>query len=98
MIYVVATFHIRPGTLEAFVGAAYVLIDAARREPGCIYYDLHASVTDPDRVVCLEHWADRTTLDAHLASPHTIAFGQAIEPLVSTSRVEIIHPERVELL
>lgn len=98
MIYVVATFQIRPGTLEAFVEAAYVLIDAARREPGCIYHDLHASVTDPDRVVCIEQWADRSNLDTHLASPHTVAFSQAIEPLVTTSKVEIIYPERVELL
>lgn len=98
MIYVAATFHIRPGTLEAFVEAAYVLIDAARREPDCIYYDLHASVTDPDRVVCMEQWATRAALGVHLVSPHTLAFGKVIAPLVTTSRVEIIYPERVELL
>lgn len=98
MIYVAATFRIRPGTLEAFVAAAYVLIDAARREPGCIYYDLHASVTDPDRVVCLEQWADRAALDTHLATPHVAAFGEAIEPLVDVSKVEVIYPDRVERL
>lgn len=98
MIYVSATFRIKPGTLEAFVEAAYVLIDAARRQPGCAYYDLHASVTDPDRVVCLEQWSDRAALDTHLASPPTLAFAEAIAPLVLTSRVEVIHPERVDLL
>ena len=98
MIYVAATFHIRPGSLEAFVAAAYMLIDAARRVPGCIYYDLHASVTDPDRLFCFEHWADRANLDIHLASPHTAAFGAAIAPLVTASKVEVIDPAHVEQL
>lgn len=98
MIYVVATFRIRPGALEPFVEAAYLLIDAARREAGCIYYDLHASVTDPDRVMCFEQWHDREALDQHLATPALAAFGEAIRDLVLSSKVEVIHPARVETL
>jgi len=98
VIYVVATFRIRPGALEPFVEAAYQLIDAARREPGCIYYDLHASVTDPDRLMCYEQWTDRGAFDRHLATPALATFSTAIEPLVQSSRAEVIHPERVETL
>ena len=36
MICVVATFRIRPGALEPLVEAAYALIEAARRESGCV--------------------------------------------------------------
>ena len=98
MIYVVATFRIHPGALEPFVEAAYLLIDAARREAGCIYYDLHASVTDPDRVMCYEQWGDRAAFDRHLASPHLASFSAAIKDLVLSSRVEIIHPDHVDML
>ena len=98
MIYVIATFRIRPGALEPFVEAAYVLIDAARREAGCIYYDLHASVTDPDRVMCFEQWSDRQTFDRHLAAPHLVTFSAAIKDFVLSSRVEVIHPDRVDTL
>jgi quinol monooxygenase YgiN len=96
VIFVVATFRIRPGALEPFVDAAYALIDAARRAPGCIYYDLHASVTDPDRAMCFEQWADRAAADRHLASPEVASFSAAIVDFVLSSRVEIIQPEHIE--
>ena len=98
MIYVVATFRIRPGALEPFVEAAYLLIDAARREPGCLYYDLHASVTEPDRMMCYEQWSDRAAFDRHSATPHMTTFVAATKDFVLTSRVEIIHPDSVETL
>ena len=98
MIYVVATFLIRPGALESFVGAAYVLIDAARREPGCLYYNLHASVTDPDRMLCYEQWGDRAAFDLHFAAPYMATFVAATADFVLSSRVEIIHPEHIDTL
>ena len=98
MIVVVATFRIRPGSLEPFVDAAYVLIDAARREPGCLYYDLHASVTDPDRMMCYEQWTDRTAFDRQSATPHMAAFISATADFVLSSRIEIIHPDRIDTL
>ena len=98
MIYVAATFRIRPGTIEPFVEAAYAAIDIARREVGCTLYDLHASVTDPDRLVCLEQWSDRQAFDRHLAAPHMATFSEAIKPYVISTRVEVIHPDHVEII
>lgn len=98
MIYVVATFRIRPGALEPFVEAAYALIDAARREAGCLYYDLHASVTEPDRMMCYEQWGDRAAFDLHSATTHMAVFVSATTDFVLTSRVEVIHPDHVETL
>lgn len=98
MIYVVATFRIRPGALEPFVEAAYALIDVARREPGCVYYDLHASVTDPDRAMCFEQWGDRAAVDRHLSSPAVATFRAAIKDFVLSSRTEIIEPAHIDTL
>lgn len=98
MIYVVATFRIRPGALEPFVDAAYLLIDAARQEPGCLYYDLHASLTDPDRMLCYEQWSDRAAFDQHFATPYRASFIGATKDLVLSSRTEIIDPQHVETL
>ena len=97
MIYVVATFTIQPGTLEPFVDAAHPAIEATRRESGCVLYDLHASVTDPERVVFVEQWESREALDAHFASPHLAAFAIANRPFVVSVKTEIIYPDRVEL-
>ena len=98
MIVVVATFRIRPGALEPFVDAAYALIDAARREQGCLYYDLHASVTDPDRMLCYEQWSDRAAFDRQYATPHMAAFIAATADFILSSRVEIIHPDHIDTL
>ena len=98
MIYATTTYRIRPGTIEPFVAAAYAAIDAARREPGCMVYDLHASVTDPDRLVCLEQWAGRDAFERNLATAHLTAFRDAIKPFVISSRVDIIQPERVDTI
>jgi quinol monooxygenase YgiN len=98
VIFVVATFRIRPGALEPFVDAAYALIDAARRAPGCLYYDLHASVTDPDRAMCFEQWANRAAVDRHLASPEVATFSAAIADFVLSSRTEIIQSDHIETL
>lgn len=78
--------------------AAYALIDVARREPGCLYYDLHASLTDPDRVMCLEHWESRAALQTHFEAPPVATFASAVAGLVVSRRIDIIHPNHVETL
>ncbi|KKB84958.1 hypothetical protein VW29_09105 [Devosia limi DSM 17137] len=98
MIYVVSTVRIHPGTLEPFVEAAYPAIETTRREPGCILYDLHASVTDPYRLVFTSQWESREAFNTHLESPHMLALCETNKPLVLGAKVEIIHPERVEVL
>lgn len=98
MIYVVATVRIHPGTLEPFVETAYPAIETTRREAGCILYDLHASVTDPYRLVFIEQWETREAFNAHLEAPHMLALREANKPFVADAKVEIIHPDRVEVL
>ncbi|WDR03864.1 putative quinol monooxygenase [Devosia algicola] len=96
MIYVVATLQIELGALEPFVDAACPCIEATRAEPGCVHYDLCASVTDPERVVFIERWESREALNTHLASPHMLAFKAASKPFVRASKIEIVHSEQVE--
>ncbi|WDR05299.1 antibiotic biosynthesis monooxygenase [Devosia rhodophyticola] len=98
MIYVVATLQIELGALEPFVNAACPCIEATRAEPGCIHYDLCASVTDPERVVFVERWNSRAALDAHLASPHMLEFKAVSKPFVKATKIEIVQSEQVEQL
>ena len=70
MIYVIATLKIRPGTRDAVAAAAQSAIEGTRKEEGCLLYDLHASVTDPERMVFVEQWTDREALAKHLKAPH----------------------------
>ena len=47
-------------------------------EPGCLQYEAFQSVTDPDRLVMIEHWQDQETMAAHSAR-------QKLIPRISTT-------------
>ena len=98
MIYVVATFTIKPDSLAALREAAMPCIEATREEPGCVFYDLNTSVSNSRRVVFVEQWKSREDLENHFNSAHIKAFREASAPLIESRTVEIIHPERIETL
>lgn len=98
MIHVIATLTIKPDTLDALREAAMPCIEATREEPGCIFYDLNASVSNSRRVVFVERWKSREDLENHLRTPHIKAWREASAPLIEDRTVEIIHPERIETL
>ncbi|GAB4348243.1 MAG: putative quinol monooxygenase [Oricola sp.] len=96
MIYVVATLTIKPDSLAALREAAMPCIEATREEPGCVFYDMHASVSNSNRVVFVERWKSREALENHFKMPHMKAWRAASAPLIESRTVEIIHPERIE--
>ncbi|GLQ53533.1 putative quinol monooxygenase [Devosia nitrariae] len=98
MIYVIATIRIRPDALEAYATLAQPCIAATRREAGCLLYDLDASTTDPETLVFVQKWESREALADHLNAPHVVAFREAIKPYVIEAQVEIVHPDRVEVM
>ena len=98
MIYVIATVRIRPDALEIYATLAQPVIAAARQEPGCIRYELGASLTDPQTLIFVSQWQTREQLTGHLGAPHMIAFREATKPYMADIGIEIVHSERVEVL
>ena len=96
MIYVVATLAIKPGTQEALREAAVACIAATRKEKGCISYDLHASLTDPERLVFVERWETREDLTSHSKQPHLAAWREASAPHLVSRTVEVVHVDKAE--
>ncbi|MCX7324038.1 MAG: putative quinol monooxygenase [Hyphomicrobiales bacterium] len=98
MIYLIATLRIKPGSLAAVTAAVTPCLEATRKEAGCISYDLHADVTDPEALVFVERWETREALTAHFGTPHLQAWREAGGPHIVSRKIEIIHPDRVETL
>ena len=90
MIYLIATLTIKPGSLDNIMEAVRPCIEATRKEDGCISYDLHRNVTEPDQLVFVERWESRPQLDAHFSTPHLIAWREAGEPFFLDRKIEII--------
>ena len=95
MLYLISTAHLRPGTREICLGHARTVIAASLNDEGCISYDVHSSLMDPDRIVFIERWASRAALDAHFATEHFKVWRAAIAPHVVSRKLEIITPAGV---
>jgi quinol monooxygenase YgiN len=99
MIYVIATLHAKEGKQSTLIEGARAVIAATRKEEGCLFYDLHQSVTDPQRLVFIEGWTSRDALAAHFKTPHLQTWrGIAAECTARPTEVEIISPAGVERL
>ena len=98
MIYLLAHLKARPGNHPELMEAAKAMIVATRTEPGCILYDLNVSVTDPQSMIFVEAWESRDALTAHFEMPHMKVWQAASEGYFTDVKLELIHPERVELL
>jgi quinol monooxygenase YgiN len=99
MIYVVATTQVKPEHRAAYIAGAKDCIAATQKEAGCIYYDSHASVNDPNRFVFVERWETRDALNAHARSEHMKVWrGLSADFKAAPTVIEIISDGKVETL
>lgn len=96
MLYLISTAHLKPGTRDLCLAPARAVIEASRKEPGCVGYDLHFSITDPDKMVFVEVWKDRAALDEHFTTAHFKAWRAAIADHVVSRKLDLITPEKIE--
>ena len=74
---VVATLKARAGREEALLSLLQGLIGPTRAEQGCVRYELHRSDEEPGTFLFDETWESRALWEAHMRSPHLVAFGEA---------------------
>jgi quinol monooxygenase YgiN len=97
MIYVIATTHVKPEGRDAYIAGAKDCVAATRQEQGCISYENHASIHDPNLLVVVERWASREDLNAHGRAPHMKTWRALSAPLKETpTEIEIISGATVE--
>ncbi|MEK6796488.1 MAG: putative quinol monooxygenase [Spirochaetota bacterium] len=89
MIVIVAQFTVLPGKIDALIDEVKPMIEATRREAGCIDYILHQDVKVPENFAFIEHWEDQASVDAHMASAHF----KAIVPKLNALRTapSVVH-------
>ena len=96
MIYVVATTKEKPENRAAYIEGAKACVAATQKEAGCIYYDSHTSINDPNTFVVVERWESREALDAHSKAPHMAVWRELSGPFkASPTVIEIIDPANV---
>jgi len=95
VIIVTGSVEVRPDDLDQAVEIALEHVRRSRTEPGCVLHSVHHDVENPNRLVFLEHWADRAALDAHFAVPGSGDFVRRVSALATAPPTIEIH-ETVE--
>ena len=75
---VVARVTVKEGQEAAFTAVASVLVEATRKEAGCIFYTLYQSPMDPKSFIFYEEYKDQAAFEFHSGSDHFKAFAGAI--------------------
>lgn len=69
-IYVV--FKCVPGKREEYIERLKTegIVDAVRKEDGCIRYDYYFSENDKDEILLIEAWESKRHQEIHIDQPH----------------------------
>lgn len=77
MIVIAGTVRIPAGSLDLCRPAMRAMVEATRREDGCLHYAYAEDVLEPGVIWVSESWRDGAALAAHLAAPHFHAWREA---------------------
>ncbi len=70
---VVVNIRVKPGRGAEQVALFEEIAPLVRGEDGCISYDLHSVVGEPNQFVILEWWESVEAIAAHDETPHMVA-------------------------
>jgi quinol monooxygenase YgiN len=99
MIYVIATTQVKPECKDDFIRGHKTCIAETLKEKGCIAYEGHVSVNDPNLYVVVERWETRDDLTVHSKAPHLKTWREYSTPLrASPTVIEIITDGKVQKL
>jgi quinol monooxygenase YgiN len=88
MFIVTVVFNLKQGATVAFMLAMRrQALLSVEREPDCHLFDVCIDPENETRVLLYEHYTDRASFDAHLASGHFHEFDASVAPLVQEKQV-----------
>jgi quinol monooxygenase YgiN len=91
MILVTGHFRVPPDTVEALRPHMRAVIEANRKEDGCILFAYGEDVLDPGMIRVVERWRDWDSLEAHRRSTHVAAWRKALGDAGPIEREVIAH-------
>ncbi len=87
---IIATILIKDEFRNELMEVFKTVVDATRREPGCISYKLNQDVKDSNKYIILEEWKDQQAIDSHNASDHFQTFAKAIQGKIDNLTIDVV--------
>ena len=83
----------KPGCRETFLRQLTTLgvIDAIRREDGCLRYDYFLSVQNADEILLVEQWETEEQQQIHLRTPHMDQLRRLKSEYVADAQLGRVH-------
>ncbi|MEZ0480353.1 putative quinol monooxygenase [Planococcus sp. SSTMD024] len=98
MLIIHAHLQVKPDQEQAFLNESKILIEASRKEPGNIQYDLVKSVEQEGHFMMVEVWKDAQAIEAHNSSEHFTAFSKKAAGFMSAPmELKVYSGEAVQL-
>ena len=91
MIIVTGHVRLRPRDMERVRPHMRTVLEANRKEDGCLLFAFGEDVLEPGLIRVVERWRDADALAAHGAQPHVIAWRQALKEIGVLERDLIAH-------
>lgn len=79
---VIVEAHARPGCAEQLKQQAAQLVEPTRAERSNLGYDIVQALDKEDHFFFIEEWESQKSFDAHLTSPHLMAYNAAAAELL----------------
>ena len=83
MFQIIALLSVRKEETEKLEALLKPLLEASRRDAGCLGYDCRADVLNPGTWLFFEKWQDDASLEKHMAAPHFKVIEQGVAPLLT---------------
>ncbi len=80
---IVARAVVKGGKEAAFIDAAKAVVEATRKEPGCLSYTLYQSPMDPASFLFYEEYENDAAIVIHGNSDHFKVFAGAISDILA---------------
>lgn len=101
MIHVIATIKVKSGMRETYLGILKANVPNVLAEKGCIAYvptvDVESGIPvqvdlRADVVTLVETWESLADLQAHLKTPHMLAYREKVKDIVKNISLHVLAP------
>ena len=83
MIVIAGNIKVRPERREEAVRAALAMVEATRREQGCVSYAFYGDLVEQGTFFLFEEWESDAALAAHFQTEHMARFQQQVPALLA---------------
>jgi len=83
----IVKFEVKQDKLEFVKSELIRILEPTRKEKGCILYELHQDLDNPNILIFYEIWENEKSWKAHDVKKHIVDFKKAIEGSVESITV-----------